>query len=253
MKGFTLVELLVVIAIIAILAAIILPALGPAREMARSTQCKSNLRQIGMAIRMYVTDNDEWYPPASADIMTTNLQRWHGVRPDTSSPFDPKLAPLYRYLLTGKIKACPTFLDYATTTLGLFPIEVGTGGYGYNEQYIGGSPDNAEKPTRDGSIENPTETIMLGDAAYFDTSTSRLVEYSFIEAPFFEAWGSKADPTTHFRHLKKANICFVDGHVEARGSDLVHASGFAGTVADFEANNLGFVGRDNKLYDRKAE
>jgi len=61
--GFTLIELLVVIAIIAILAAILFPVFAQAREKARSASCMSNLKQIGMAIMMYVQDNDERYSP----------------------------------------------------------------------------------------------------------------------------------------------------------------------------------------------
>ena len=59
-KGFTLIELLVVIAIIVILAAILLPALEKAREKARQASCMNNLKQIGLAARMYIEDYDGW-------------------------------------------------------------------------------------------------------------------------------------------------------------------------------------------------
>src|SRR6516225_9189679 len=64
-KGFTLIELLVVIAIIAILAAMLLPALAKAKARAQRLQCMSQMKQLGVGIQLFVNDHDDKYPPAA--------------------------------------------------------------------------------------------------------------------------------------------------------------------------------------------
>jgi prepilin-type N-terminal cleavage/methylation domain-containing protein len=74
-EAFTLVELLVVIAIIAVLSALLLPALSRSREEAQSMSCKNHLHQIGLALQMCVQDNG-WYPPlAPRGTMTLCFDR----------------------------------------------------------------------------------------------------------------------------------------------------------------------------------
>jgi prepilin-type N-terminal cleavage/methylation domain-containing protein/prepilin-type processing-associated H-X9-DG protein len=95
--GFTLVELLVVIGIIALLISILLPSLSKAREQARSVQCLSNLRQIGMATMMYTNDN-RGLLPAGAEGPPQKVWDWIYWDP-TSSPYnDPSQGALAPYL-----------------------------------------------------------------------------------------------------------------------------------------------------------
>src|SRR5439155_23691902 len=91
-KGFTLVELLVVIGIIAVLIAMLLPALNRVRQQAASTQCQSNLRASGQILFMYANENHGFLPPCVVDSVAkiANAGTWVGYQATAQDP-----APAY--------------------------------------------------------------------------------------------------------------------------------------------------------------
>jgi prepilin-type N-terminal cleavage/methylation domain-containing protein len=115
--AFTLIELLVVIAIIAILAALLLPALGTARERGKRSLCTANLKQIGLTTILYADDFDGALPLRHAVAPTESGQAWRGSR--TADPYFP-LGRLLRgygtggageYLSSPEVLFCPSARD----------------------------------------------------------------------------------------------------------------------------------------------
>lgn len=234
-RAFSLVELLVVTAVLAVLSAILLPGLGAARDRARSAVCKSNLRQLHLANENYALANHDYYVPAASDIWASGggLHRWHGVRRSAhpvrpeDGVFDPRRGPLAASLADGKVKACPSFRDYRTDAGGA-AFEAGTGGYGYNARGVGSrdylfgfSGKSALLGMRAHRIKGSSVTVMFTDAAMpKGYPQPMIIEYSFAEAPHFVLPGpdgpyespALADPSIHFRHARRANVVWCDGH-----------------------------------------
>ncbi|MFZ2147634.1 MAG: type II secretion system protein [Sedimentisphaerales bacterium] len=109
-KGFTLIELLVVIAIIALLMAILMPALNRAKKQVRTILCRSNLNQYGLAARMYLDDNDGSFPYSFTWLYKDGGTgcRWHDKSKNLND--NPDLGgPMWPYLKDKDIHMCPEF------------------------------------------------------------------------------------------------------------------------------------------------
>jgi prepilin-type processing-associated H-X9-DG protein len=233
LTGFTLVEILVVISAIALLIAILVPALTAARSRTQGLVCKSNLRQLLIASIGYATENDGFYVPAASDMWdSAGLHRWHGVRDALDEPFDAGRGPLVGYLAEGRVKECPAKVGFVKGEDWSANFEQGCGGYGYNMTYIGsrvrqyginGVQDWKEayaRTTRMTEVAGPGETLMFADTAMANDGGS-LIEYSFAEPPFTVSNGRAVtsfymSPSIHFRHRGRANIGWADGHIETR-------------------------------------
>ena len=257
-RAFTLIEVLVVVGIVAILVSMLLPSLSAARAQAKAVVCTSNIRQIILANEYYKDEYRGVYCPGASGFLR-NLQRWHGVRDHLSEPFVSTRGPLVPYLgRGGAIRQCPAFpADRIALETGGF--ERGNGGYGYNNAFVGvqvierSSGEYVVSNDRAGTladrIRRPAETIMFTDAAF---AASGLIEYSFAEARFHPQYpGVRGVPSIHFRHSKRANVGWCDGHVDAH--PMTYTEWNRLYRADPRRFGIGWFGQadDNRLFDLK--
>lgn len=228
--GFTLIELLVVIAIIAVLAAMLLPALSRAKQKAKATSCLNNNRQIALGFTMYAQDNNDFLPPLNTGVWPAVTPEWWFVVLDSG-----------KYLtssgVSNNVWRCPAVRDadidpgvvayFNSPCEGYGPLEGNT--YTAGVIRYAKNPDNS----RLGSVKliqihRPSQIWMIGDVGVPKTG----VRYDSLPSEYFtEVTTKQPDPTRGWtlapykqpacRHNARAVFSFCDGHVEAwRWTDL---------------------------------
>ncbi|MCC6579033.1 MAG: prepilin-type N-terminal cleavage/methylation domain-containing protein [Phycisphaeraceae bacterium] len=221
-RAFTLIEILVVISIIALLVAILLPALAKAREAGRATQCSSRVRQYGLATFMYVSDNKDWTPGGGGDVPASDYQ-WYNA--EGSSTY----AATWEYQIQRYIEP---FHGHVENTIWTCP-SVMPGVYRFNTDmrtppwhhfgitwrmmtlHFGG------KAYKMSYIKSPSSKILIGDSDTYASYASGMLP---------RAYGLASWPVISSRHSNAANTLWFDGHVNRLGADDPIAIGVNSTA-----------------------
>ncbi len=224
--GFTLIELLVVVAIIAILAALLLPTLARSKEKARSAQCSSNLRQWGLACRMYADDNEDYLPRRGQGVQVlAQIDRptdWFNALPFYFG------LPTFQEMVTNNFKPaahsqsvfiCPSANDPGGTYFLPYCMNMNL------------CPWNLPAPVKFSDVMQPDCVVTMADAP----------------GPYASTFPSSRPYSIVARHSARINLLFLAGQVQSFSGSyvgcgvgdpkLADVRWLTGTASDATANN----------------
>jgi len=214
--GFTLIELLIVLVIAGVLVALVVPAVFGALRLADQVACASNLRQLGLATRLYLNDNDGIFFPLR-EQQADGVAWYFGFEPAGSQAggeghrvLDRTRGALYPYIASNEgIEICPAF-DYGGAYKAKYEGKWWT--YGVNAELAGASGSRSFEEIR---ASDAGRTVLFADAAWINTFQPPATPANpLVEEWFYLQPGVRY---VHFRHGGRANVLFADWHVEAMG------------------------------------
>jgi prepilin-type N-terminal cleavage/methylation domain-containing protein len=199
-QAFTLIELLVVLAIIGILAALLLPALARAKENGRSAQCNSNLRQWGLAFRMYADDFGDSLPRRGQGVQPLSRidrpEDWFNVLPHYFGLSSFELMVTHDQKPAAHMKSvfiCPSAQDPGGTYFLPYSMNMNL------------SPWNLSQATKVWEVQRPSAVVAMGEAP----------------GPYASTFPSQRPYSVVARHSGRVNLLFLAGQVQSFAGSYV--------------------------------